>query len=165
MNGTDDKELRLTVGKALGKVPSGVFVLTAGRGAEAVAMLASWVQQASFDPPAVTVAVAKERHVGPALKATRVFALSVLGEGDAPLMKKYARGVNEGEDPFLGMRTAESSGGVTYLADALAYMECEVISVCEFGGGHELFVARVRDGRVLKDGASFVHLRGNGFHY
>lgn len=161
----DDKELKMTVGKALGKVPSGVFVLTVGTGADAVAMLASWVQQAAFDPPAITVAVSKDRHVGAALKQHRLFALSVVAEGDKQLMKKYARGINAGEDSFAGIRTAETPGGVTYPADALAYMECEVITVCDFGGDHELFVACVRDGRVLTDGTSFVHLRGNGFHY
>jgi flavin reductase (DIM6/NTAB) family NADH-FMN oxidoreductase RutF len=161
----DEKEMRLTVGKALGRVPSGVFVLTSGSGAGAVAMLASWVQQAGFEPPAVSVAVAKERSVGPVLKERGAFVLSVVGEGDTGLMKKYARGVRPGEDPFAGMRTALTAGGATYLADALAYLECEVLTICDYGGDHDVFVARVRDGRVLKDGASFVHLRGNGFHY
>jgi len=39
---------------ALGKVPSGLFVLTAKQGDAETAMLASWVQQCSFDPPQLT---------------------------------------------------------------------------------------------------------------
>jgi flavin reductase (DIM6/NTAB) family NADH-FMN oxidoreductase RutF len=159
------EELKKTVGKALGRIPSGVFVLTAGRGEGAVAMLASWVQQAGFEPPAVTVAVGKDRHAAGVMKDGGKFALSVVGEGDTGLMKKYARGVREGEDPFAGVATAETPGGVTVLADALAWLECEVMSVCEFGGDHEVFVARVTAGKALKEGASFTHLRGNGFHY
>ena len=46
------------IGAVLGRVPSGVFILTAsdGQGKE-TGMLASWVQQAGFDPPCDTVAV------------------------------------------------------------------------------------------------------------
>ena len=38
---------------ALGRVPSGLVVLTARHGARETGMLASWVQQCSFDPPQV----------------------------------------------------------------------------------------------------------------
>jgi len=34
---------KLSIGKALGRVPSGVYVLTASREGQASAMLASWV--------------------------------------------------------------------------------------------------------------------------
>ena len=52
---------------ALGRIPSGLFVLTATSGGAETGMLASWVQQCSFDPPQVTVAVNKERDVLDAL--------------------------------------------------------------------------------------------------
>ena len=41
----------------LGRVPSGIFILTVGTGDRATGMLASWVMQAGFEPPMVTVAV------------------------------------------------------------------------------------------------------------
>ena len=47
----------------------------------------------------------------------------------------------------------------------LAWLEGRVIQTCEFGGDHELLIAQITDGAVLRDGASFTHLRGNGFHY
>src|SRR5918999_987649 len=53
------EQLKQTVGKALGRVPSGVFILTAAHNGESAAMMASWVQQAAFDPPAVSIAMAK----------------------------------------------------------------------------------------------------------
>ncbi|MBC8108463.1 MAG: hypothetical protein H7Z14_17895, partial [Anaerolineae bacterium] len=46
-------EQKLPIGKALGRIPSGVFVLTAAHAGERMAMLASWVQQAAFEPPAI----------------------------------------------------------------------------------------------------------------
>ena len=41
----------------------------------------------------------------------------------------------------------------------------ELITVSDFGGDHEIHVARVTAGQVLREGKSFSHLRGNGFHY
>ncbi|MGH7214396.1 MAG: flavin reductase family protein [Tepidisphaeraceae bacterium] len=159
--------LKNTVGKALGKVPSGVFILTTTDGAgQPVAMMASWVQQAAFEPPALSVAVARERPAYAALlqKGT-AFALSVLAEHDSALMKKYARGIAPGVDPFDGVATKRTPGGATVLSDALAWLECRVLSACDFGADHAVFVAEITGGELMKEAASFTHTRGNGFHY
>jgi flavin reductase (DIM6/NTAB) family NADH-FMN oxidoreductase RutF len=159
-------QLKLTIGKALGRVPSGVFILTTQYEGQPLAMMASWVQQAAFAPPAVSVAIAQDRPaVIPLRAAGATFALSVLADGDTPLMKKYARGIPAGVDPFAGVKTRRTAGGATVLADALAYLECRVLSVCTFGGDHDLYVAEVTAGELLRDGPSFMHVRGNGFHY
>jgi hypothetical protein len=48
--------------QVLGRVPSGVFILAiAGPDGQKTGLLASWVQQASFNPPQVTVAINKSR--------------------------------------------------------------------------------------------------------
>src|SRR5919112_3535011 len=89
-----------TIGKALGRIPSGVFVLTAKHGDSVAAMLASWVQQAAFDPPAVSIALAKDRPIRSLIAQSGRAVLSVVGEHQTPLMKKYARGIKPDEDPF-----------------------------------------------------------------
>ena len=157
--------LKATVGKALGRIPSGVFILTARDGAESAAMMVSWAQQAAFEPPAVSVAMHKDRPIRAMIHASGRLALSVIAEGDTSLLKKYARGVPPGQDPFDGVELIQTSGGLPVPAAALAWLEARVIHTCEFGGDHELLVARVTDGSVLREGASFTHLRGNGFHY
>jgi flavin reductase (DIM6/NTAB) family NADH-FMN oxidoreductase RutF len=124
------------------------------------------VQQAAFAPPTVCVAIAKERSAHAALSAPgATFALSVIPEGDTSLMKKYARGVPAGADPFAGVRTTRGKQGATVLADALAYLECRVTRTCDFGADHDVVLAEVIAGELLKEGASFTHLRGSGFHY
>jgi 3-hydroxy-9,10-secoandrosta-1,3,5(10)-triene-9,17-dione monooxygenase reductase component len=158
-------ELKLMIGKALGRIPSGVHILTTGRGAETMAMMASWVQQASFDPPAVTVAVAKGRPAATAIHQNQRFVLSILAEGDKEILKKYARGIAPGEDPFAGVATIETAVGTPALGNCLAYMECELLTTCDFYGDHELFIGKVIGAKVLREGGAFVHLRGNGFHY
>ena len=165
MSATPSEDLKATVGKALGRVPSGVFVLTAFHQGRPWAMLASWVQQAGFDPPAVSVAVAKDRPVRETLLAARRFALAVVPQDDSTLMKKYARGVAPDKDPFEGLELTKTPAGIPVPSAALAYLDCELLDVCDFGGDHELFVARVTAGDTFRDGKPFMHSRGNGFHY
>ena len=52
-------------------------------------MVASWVSQASFSPPGITVAVAKDRAVEALLHKGDCFALNVLADGrESGLMKQ-----------------------------------------------------------------------------
>src|SRR5207248_2071384 len=84
-------ELKQSIGKALGRIPSGVFVLTAQHAGAKAAMLASWVQQAAFDPPALSVALAKGRPIADFIRGSRKFALSIVPQDDSSLMRRYAR--------------------------------------------------------------------------
>lgn len=157
--------LRSTIGKALGRVPSGVFILTARHDGKAAAMLVSWVQQAGFHPPAVCAAVARDRPARAMIEASGRFALSVLGQYDSPLMKKYARGIPPDAEPFEGISVRDAESGTPVLADALAYLDCRLMQVCDFGGDHDLLIGEITAGQQLKDGQPFTHVRGNGFHY
>jgi flavin reductase (DIM6/NTAB) family NADH-FMN oxidoreductase RutF len=163
MNGPSDRK-RLHLGKAIGKIPSGVYILTARHEDRRGAILASWVQQAAFEPPAVSVALAKGRPIAESIRASGRFALSILPDDDKTLMKHYARPIEAG-DPFAGVRVIDSPAGLPILADALAWLECRLLSTCDFGGDHELLVGEIIAGELLKEGKPFMHVRGNGFHY
>lgn len=157
--------LKQSIGKALGRVPSGVFILTTRHNGQAQAMLASWVQQTAFEPPGLCVAIAKDRPIGQTIQENRRFALSVLGESDSALMKKYARGIPPDTDPFAGVKVIETADGMPVLADALAFLDCSLMQVCSFEADHDLFIAQIIGGNLLKPGPAFTHQRGNGFHY
>lgn len=160
-----DDAARQELGKALGRIPSGIFILTAAHGGKESAMLASWVQQASFDPPAISIAVAKDRSMRQLLRDARCFGVSILPADDTSLMKRYARGTGDDADPFAGVAVERGPGGATILSEALAWLECQAIAACDFKADHEIIVARVLAGGVLRDGRAFAHQRGNGFHY
>ena len=52
------------VAKALARLSSGLYVVTAGtEGTAKGAMVASWVSQASFEPLGLSIAVAKDRAI------------------------------------------------------------------------------------------------------
>ena len=158
-------QFKHTAGKALGRIPSGIFILTASHDGRASAMMASWVQQAAFDPPAISIAMAKGRPIEPLVQRSKKLALSVIPESDTSLMKRYARGVKEGEDPFAGVETFMTPGGVPAMKSALGWLEGRLIHTCDFGADHDLLIAEIVAGDILHPGAAFTHQRGSGFHY
>jgi flavin reductase (DIM6/NTAB) family NADH-FMN oxidoreductase RutF len=153
------------LGKAIGKIPSGVYILAARHNGSAVAMMVSWAQQAAFAPLSLTVALAKDRPAYPLIRDGRLFSLSVLPQDDTSLMRRYARGVKPGEDPFAGVKVAQTPAGQPYLADAIAWLDCRTTQIVDFGADHDLVIAEITAGAVTRDTPSFTHLRGSGYHY
>ena len=152
--------------KALGRLSSGLYILTTSHGNLSSAMLASWVAQASFKPLGITVAVARDRAIESLLHVGDRFVLNVLEEGNyQPLMKHFLKRFPPGADRFEGVRTYPATNGSPILADALAYIECEVARRVECGD-HWLIYSTVSVGRVSKpDAPPAVHHRQIGNHY
>ncbi len=160
------EQIRAGVGAALGRVPSGLFVLTARHEDRAAGMLASWVQQVCFEPPMVSVAVAKGRVIMPLISESHRFGICQLPVGEKIVVRKFAGGTEAGEDPFLGLEMRHDTlTHVPILANVLSYLECEVKCHVDVEGDHDLFVGTVLNGQVLGDAEPWVHLRKDGFKY
>ncbi|WP_197527092.1 flavin reductase family protein [Pirellulimonas nuda] len=151
---------------ALGRVPSGIFILTAGAGERATGMLASWVMQAGFEPPMVTVAVKQGRYVAQWLTEGTPFVLNQLAEGQSALMKHFAKGFEPNEPAFQGLEVSSTASGAPALAAALGRLECEPTSHVD-SGDHRIFLARVTGGGVAVEDSRkpTVHVRKSGNHY
>ncbi|CAN5903012.1 hypothetical protein BH23PLA1_BH23PLA1_11940 [soil metagenome] len=154
---------------ALGRVPSGLYILTARHNGQATGMLASWVQQAGFDPPLLTLALHRERYLGDWIVASGRFALSQIAAGQKRLLRHFARGFPPGEPAFEGLEPLdEVAQGGPVLAEALAYLDAELVHTIETGGDHRLLLARVVAGALLdedRDAKPMLHVRHNGLHY
>lgn len=160
------KSLGADVDKALGRISGGLYIITAKKGDVKSAMLASWVTQASFKPLGVSIAVAKDRAIESLMQVGDKFVLNVLEEGNYQgLMKHFLKRFAPGADRFEGVRTQPAENGAPILADALAYMECEVASRLD-AGDHWIVYCTVYAGRVSKpEGVTAVHHRKVGNHY
>ncbi len=153
------------IAAAIGRIPSGLFVLTARHEDRRAGMLASWVQQVCFAPPMVSVAVAKGRTIMPLISESRHFGLCQLPEGDRVIMRKFVGGIDPSEDPFLGFDLVpETIGGLPILAKSLAWLQCEVVCHVDVEGDHDIFVGVARSGAYV-GGQPAVHLRENGLKY
>ena len=152
---------------AIGRLVGSLSIVTAKQGEVSSAMLASWVSQATFNPPGLTVAVAKDRAVESLLHTDDRFVLNILAEGKhLGLMKHFLKPFKPGEDRFQGVETEISeASGCPILKDALAYLDCQVENRMECGD-HWILYAQVQNGQVLQsDGITAVHHRKSGNHY
>ncbi|WP_414549782.1 diflavin flavoprotein [Anabaena sp. CCY 0017] len=154
------------VEQAVGRIVGSLSVVTAKEGDISSAMLASWVSQASFNPPGLTIAVAKDRALETLMHSGNKFVLNILPEGKhIGLMKHFLKPFAPGQDRFGDVATEDSESGSPILTDALAYLECSVQGRLE-SGDHWLVYATVDNGKVLdKDGVTAVHQRKTGSHY
>ena len=152
--------------KAVGRLVGSMSIVTTKRQEVSGAMLASWVSQATFNPPGLTVAVAKDRAIESLLFKGDNFVLNVLAEGKhIPLMKHFLKPFAPGEDRFEGVSTESADNGSPILSDALAYVECQVSNRMECGD-HWLIYAVAEQGKVLdSDNVTAVHHRKSGTHY
>ncbi|MCA9234719.1 MAG: flavin reductase [Planctomycetales bacterium] len=148
---------------ALGRVPSGIFILTAGTGDRATGMLASWVMQAGFEPPMITVAVKQGRYVGDWLAAGEPFVLNVVGDGQFDFLKHFGKGFEPNAPAFTDVDVRPCARGVPVLVDAIAHLECEPVSHVD-SGDHRIFLARVVRG-AASDAQPMIHVRKNGLSY
>ncbi|MGA0386707.1 MAG: flavin reductase [Vulcanococcus sp.] len=155
---------------ALGRVVGSLCVLTTRKGAGesqlSGAMVASWVSQASFSPPGLTVAVAKDRAVEALLHVGDSFALNVLASGrESGPMKQFLQPFAPGADRFAGLELEQSPGGQPILPEALAWLDCSVKQRMECGD-HWLIYAQVGSGALLDaEATTAVHQRRSGANY
>ena len=151
---------------ALGRVIGSLCVLTTRKAELSGAMVASWVSQASFSPPGITVAVAKDRAVEALLHKGDRFALNVLAQGrETGLMKQFLQPFEPGADRFAGLELENSPSDQPLLPEALAWLDGKVSQRMECGD-HWLIYAEVDQGGLFDpDGSTAVHQRRSGANY
>ena len=156
--------------QALGRVIGSLCILTAskGRGENKItgAMLASWVSQASFSPPGLSIAVAKDRAVESLLQKGDNFALNILSEVNfKDYLKKFAKPFAPGEDRLAKVETENTKNDQIIISDSLAWLDASVRDRMECGD-HWVIYAEVNYGNVLRQGdLTAVHHRKSGANY
>ncbi|MBD2457810.1 flavin reductase [Nostoc sp. FACHB-87] len=152
--------------QAVGRIVGSVCVITAKQGDVSTGMLGAWVSQATFNPPGLTVAIAKERAIESLMYPGGKFALNILAEGNQQeYMKHFRKNFAPGEDRFAIFGTTPADNGCPVLTDALAYVECSVEQRMECGD-HWVVYATVDNGKLIKpDAVTAINHRKTGTHY
>lgn len=152
----------------LGRVPSGLFILVAsGPQGVPTGMLASWVQQASFAPPQVTLAVNKARWINEYLVPGSKVTLNQAFKGDTVLLRHFGKGFEPGADAFQGLDLITGSNGLPLLQAAMCSLEGIVESRLP-AGDHDIHLITLTSATAHRDPSEFdpwVHIRKNGLSY
>jgi flavin reductase (DIM6/NTAB) family NADH-FMN oxidoreductase RutF len=149
----------------LGKVPSGIYILTARHGEDETGMLASWVMQAGFDPPMVTVAINRKRYLMEWLSEGEFFALNVVGEEGKRLLSHFGRGFEPGEAAFEGLALTRGEQDLPLLREGvIGHLICRPLAHLD-AGDHRIFSAEVVAGALCGQEHPLVHVRKSGAGY
>jgi len=145
---------------ALGRIPSGLFVVAWRDGDADRCMLASWVMQAGFAPPQVSVAIAASRELLGALDRGTTFAVSVLADAQRSLLARFGK---PADDAFAGLAVQRTATGAAVLADAAAWLDCRPTARAAHGDHVVVLAEVVAGGGTGAEPA--VHVRKNGLRY
>jgi flavin reductase (DIM6/NTAB) family NADH-FMN oxidoreductase RutF len=149
---------------ALGRIPSGLFIITVRHEDQSTGMLASWVQQCSFQPPLITVAINQQRAVLDWLRIGTQFTVNVLAEGSRQLVSHFGKGFELNQPAFTGLEVHNDQSVPPILLSSHAYLVCQVVERV-VTGDHVLLIGEVMAGRVLQSAHPAVHIRKSGLKY
>lgn len=156
------------VSSLLGRVASGVFILTVGDGqGRETGMLASWVQQAAFAPPAVTVAVNRDRWWRSWLEGHPKMALSIVAATQKDLLRHFGRGFAQDEPAFAGQEVIRGVTGLPLLARSIGTLEGTIVSQMT-SGDHIICLVEIESattGTLLETDSPMIHVRKSGLRY
>jgi len=147
--------------QAVGRIVSSLCVMTLNNDFNHSGLLTSWVSQATFNPPGLTIALPREQAEELIPQNDTPFVLNILKEG-RNVRRAFQRAIAPGENRFAELATHEASNGCLVLEDSLAYLECRVQNRMECHD-HWLLYAIVENGKVLEPvGVTAVQHRKSG---
>ncbi|HWQ23407.1 MAG TPA: flavin reductase family protein [Gaiellaceae bacterium] len=142
----------------LGRVPSGVSVVTVDAGGQRLGLTVSSLVGLSLDPPLIGFAVSREAALHELLREAGGCALSLLAAGQEWLAQHFALGV----PPIAmwhGVASEPGASGAPLLAGALGWLECGVRAEVA-AGTHTFFVCDVARVELGVDAPALVRVRG-----
>ena len=155
------------IGPAIGRLASGVYIVTVDVAGKKDGMLATWITQAGFEPPSLVVSINKQRDILRALNVGDRFTINVLSNRNMDIFKAFAKPHNDEKVEGLALKESVdgSTGSGPVFAEAVSYIDLQVQSVTEVGD-HVLVVGEVIDGELLNgQDEPMTHLRKDGFKY
>jgi flavin reductase (DIM6/NTAB) family NADH-FMN oxidoreductase RutF len=126
-------------------------------------MLCSFVEQAGFEPPMISIALGADRPLRQVLERGELFSVNILGTEDKALLAAFAAAREE--DPFAPFELIENGHGLPQLAGALAWLACRPTGSV-VAGDHVVYVAEVVEGCLHREvGEPMIRIRKNGLSY
>ena len=151
----------------VGHIPSGLFIVSVKDEVHGTidGYLASWIQQVSFSPLMISLAIKPGRPAYDLIKAGKVFCVNIVGEHDKTYLRHFWKGYDPHQNPFDELSYELGEKGGVILKPAKSALECKFISSSQ-PGDHEVLFAEVISSYVMDEQAKpMVHIRKSGASY
>lgn len=152
MEGTNQEKLRFV----MRQWSTGVSIVTTQYEGEQQGMTVSSFTSVSLDPQVVIISLANSARTHDMILKSSVFAITVLSDTQEYISTLFAGQATESDDRFAGLKTESLSTGSPIIAGNLAYLDCKVISVQEFGS-NSLFIGEVVETRIGEGGKPLIY--------
>lgn len=141
----------------LGRFASGITVITTiDANGHDLGMTVSAFCSVSLHPPLIQVCIDRAASMFGALVTAEHFGVNVLSSEQEALSRRFSD--NDSEHRFDGLGYARAENGVVLLEDALAHLECRVVSRCD-AGDHMIFIGEVERASASA-GSPLLYYRG-----
>jgi flavin reductase (DIM6/NTAB) family NADH-FMN oxidoreductase RutF len=126
--------------RALAQFASGVTVVTTREpGGRPLGLTVSAFCSVSLEPPLVLVCVDNRSDANAGITGSRIFNVSVLGEGQEEVSRRFAQ---RGPGKFDGVLLAAGENGAPTVPGAIATIECRLETSHE-AGDHQIHIGEV----------------------
>jgi flavin reductase (DIM6/NTAB) family NADH-FMN oxidoreductase RutF len=156
-----EKTQNLELGEAVGRIASGVYIITAQHQDQKAGIIASWVQQAGFEPLTLSIALQPDRELYKIIQQSNTLTINVIESKQYHLMKAFGK---FSPNQFENLDVVETGYGIT-LNEAVASIQCWVKQVVPVSDHHLLVVEAVSGKHQRPELEPMVHLRKSAFNY
>jgi flavin reductase (DIM6/NTAB) family NADH-FMN oxidoreductase RutF len=112
---------------AMGRWATGVSIVTAHEDGRDIGLTVNALLSVSLAPPSLLVSLQRDADTLPVIHRTRSFGVSLLSAEQRLLSARFARAIPP-EEKFREVRFHRGTTGTALLDDALAVLECRVVS-------------------------------------
>ena len=140
----------------------GVYILSSVNKGEYCVSTVTWVSQASFEPPMISVCIKRDSASYEIVKKRGEFILHLLGDTQKELASTFFKPTIFENEKLNGQEFSLESN-LPLLKDIPAYIQCKVVEILE-NGDHPLFLAEVVDAKINND-SDPLELRKTGWTY
>jgi 3-hydroxy-9,10-secoandrosta-1,3,5(10)-triene-9,17-dione monooxygenase reductase component len=143
-----------------GRLPTGVSVVVTLVAGEPLAATASSVVAASWSPPLLAVLFSHGSRIETAIAQAGRFTVSVLGETDHGLARRFARSDrSQGWDAFADLPLQRRDPGPPVLTSGIVWADCVVVQAVSMGD-HHCFVGEVLETASGETDTPLIYYRG-----
>ena len=140
----------------------GVYILSSVNEGEYCVSTITWVSQASFEPPMISVCIKRNSASYEIVKKRGEFILHLLGDNQKELASTFFKPTIF-ENEKLNGQEFSLANNLPLLKDIPAYIQCKVVEILE-NGDHPLFLAEVVDAKI-NNNSDPLELRKTGWTY
>lgn len=128
-----------------------INAITSTDGEKVNGQIATWITQASMEPPYVAVCLSPEHFTYEMIKKSGVLAVNILSKNQTDLISRFGYKSGRNIDKFESISYKPGVTGSPIINDISAYLDCNVVEDFE-AGDHRILLCEVIDAAMVKGG-------------